>query len=168
MSVLILCPWNISSKHKSQPIVDEFLKKISFFEEIQIKNLENAKQNVDDFYLKELNKVQKNRPLLVLADPCGKSYTSEEFAKTFENIFVQASRVRDIWICLGDAHGLPSLFSQQEIAATLSLSTFTLSHEIALLVILEQLYRCFMIQKNHPYHHGVPSPFASQNMRTKK
>ena len=36
---------------------------------------------------------------------------------------------------------------------TISLSKLTLPHEIARLVIIEQLYRAVTIIKNHPYHH---------------
>ncbi|MBD3239812.1 MAG: 23S rRNA (pseudouridine(1915)-N(3))-methyltransferase RlmH, partial [Chitinivibrionales bacterium] len=52
---------------------------------------------------------------------------------------------------IGGAYGLdPALVAESNEA--LSLSTLTFSHDIALVVLLEQIYRAFTILYGHPYH----------------
>ncbi|HMQ09829.1 MAG TPA: 23S rRNA (pseudouridine(1915)-N(3))-methyltransferase RlmH [Oligoflexia bacterium] len=59
----------------------------------------------------------------------------------------------DLYFIIGGSYGLPKdtdAFAQEH----LSLSKMTLPHRIALLVLTEQIYRAFTIQKNLPYHHN--------------
>ncbi len=60
---------------------------------------------------------------------------------------------RDVTVLLGGAHGLDRTVLQ-EADTRLSLSSFTLSHELARLVFLEQLYRACTILRGEPYHKG--------------
>ncbi|MBS3164399.1 23S rRNA (pseudouridine(1915)-N(3))-methyltransferase RlmH [Candidatus Woesearchaeota archaeon] len=74
----------------------------------------------------------------------GKQYSSEELASLL------ASKDR-VTFLVGSSHGL----SSQVLASAdmrLSLSRMTLPHELALLVLAEQVYRSATIQKGHPYH----------------
>jgi 23S rRNA (pseudouridine1915-N3)-methyltransferase len=54
---------------------------------------------------------------------------------------------------VGGAHGIePEI--KQKADLLLSLSPLTFSHEHAFLLLSEQIYRCLMVIKGHPYHHG--------------
>jgi len=54
---------------------------------------------------------------------------------------------------VGSAYGLePEI--KQSADLLLSLSPLTFSHEHAFLLLSEQVYRCLMVIKGHPYHHG--------------
>ena len=44
--------------------------------------------------------------------------------------------------------------ARRQAGMTLSLGKMTLPHELARVVLLEQIYRAFTILKNHPYHLG--------------
>ena len=60
--------------------------------------------------------------------------------------------VKSIVFIVGDAYGFPeNLYKRSN--EIISLSKFTFPHEIARLIIVEQLYRAITIIKNHPYHH---------------
>jgi 23S rRNA (pseudouridine1915-N3)-methyltransferase len=60
---------------------------------------------------------------------------------------------RDVYFVIGGAGGLdPSVFDRAD--GRLSLSTWTLPHELARLVLLEQIYRAGTILKGEPYHKG--------------
>ena len=85
---------------------------------------------------------------IVACDPNGKSFTSEQFAKWLEK---ERDNDRDTAFVVGGAYGL----SDQILGASqmkLSLAPWTLPHEIARLVLAEQLYRAGSILRGEPYH----------------
>jgi len=102
--------------------------------------------------LKQLDKSASRAPqTLVLLDAHGKQLSSEQFAE-----FLRQHQDRGKQ-CLLFAVGGPDGFSDQARAAAafqLSLGKMTLPHELARVVLLEQLYRGFTILKGHPYHLG--------------
>jgi 23S rRNA (pseudouridine1915-N3)-methyltransferase len=88
---------------------------------------------------------------LVLMDSRGKQLSSEEFAR-FLGVY-QDRNPLPLVFAVGPADG----FSEAARGATqhtISLGTMTLPHELARVVLLEQLYRAFTILKGHPYHSG--------------
>ncbi len=86
---------------------------------------------------------------LLALDQSGKTYTSETFAGNISSLMSDGQSAIDIII--GGAYGLDDdLRGSSDL--TLSLSTLTLSHQIARITLLEQLFRCFSILSNTPYH----------------
>jgi 23S rRNA (pseudouridine1915-N3)-methyltransferase len=82
----------------------------------------------------------------------GRAFTSEQFARQVGR-WRQAAR--DVALLIGGAHGLPdTVLERAELQ--LSLSTMTLPHELARLVLLEQLYRAATILRGEPYHKARP------------
>jgi 23S rRNA (pseudouridine1915-N3)-methyltransferase len=78
----------------------------------------------------------------------GKSLSSEQFAE-----FLQSAREqdRDLAFLIGGAFGLsPSVAKTSTLR--LSLAPWTLPHEIARLVLVEQIYRAGTIVRGEPYH----------------
>jgi 23S rRNA (pseudouridine1915-N3)-methyltransferase len=86
---------------------------------------------------------------LILIDVEGKMLSSETLAKKVESWQMQSATK---WtLVLGGAFGFePAL--KKEAEERISLSAMTLPHMLARLVLLEQLYRAFSINKNEPYH----------------
>ena len=85
---------------------------------------------------------------LVACDASGVSYTSERFA---EWLRTERDRDRDLAFVIGGAFGL----SEEVLAKSsvrLSLAPWTLAHELARLVLAEQLYRAGTIVRGEPYH----------------
>ena len=85
---------------------------------------------------------------VVLLDAAGKQYTSAEFARWLAERRERGTREL-IFLC-GDASGFPEQL-RRKATAKLSLSAFTLSHELARVVLAEQLYRAFAILSGSPY-----------------
>ncbi len=87
---------------------------------------------------------------LVAMDERGKSLTTDAFARWVSE---RRERAEDTTFVIGGAFGLdPSLRDRAKLV--LSLSSWTFPHEIARLVLAEQLYRAGTIQRGEPYHKG--------------
>jgi 23S rRNA (pseudouridine1915-N3)-methyltransferase len=88
---------------------------------------------------------------LVLLDRQGKELSSEQFAGFLGDY--QARNPLPLVFAVGpaDGFGQPVRTVGQHI---LSLGKLTLPHELARVVLLEQVYRAFTILNGHPYHCG--------------
>ena len=85
---------------------------------------------------------------LVACDPGGASKTSEEFSAWLQG---ERERGHDVAFVIGGAFGL-SAGIRATARTRLSLAPWTLPHELARLVLAEQLYRAGSIVKREPYH----------------
>jgi 23S rRNA (pseudouridine1915-N3)-methyltransferase len=84
------------------------------------------------------------KTLHVALDPRGEAMTSKQLARLIE------SAGRDIAFYIGGADGFSDEF-RQAADKLLSLSKMTLPHELARVVLVEQIYRAFTILTGHPY-----------------
>ena len=78
----------------------------------------------------------------------GRGYDSLEFARWIEE---RRQGGRDVVFVIGGPYGLPELDRPPD--HTLSLGPMTLPHQLARVVLLEQLYRAHKILANEPYHY---------------
>lgn len=79
----------------------------------------------------------------------GKLFSSQELAQKMQEIAL--SGVGDIAFVIGSSHGLaPSI--KQKATYKISISPMTFPHQLARLIITEQIYRAFMIQSGSKYH----------------
>ncbi len=85
---------------------------------------------------------------LVACDPGGVSMTSERFA---EWLGAQREAARDVSFVIGGAFGLDDM-TRERATVRIALAPWTLTHELARLVLAEQLYRAGTITKGEPYH----------------
>lgn len=86
--------------------------------------------------------------LLVACDPGGDVMTSEAFAGWLQR---QREAARSVALVIGGAYGLGTSI-RQRADRRLSLAPWTLPHELARLVLSEQLYRAGTIARGEPYH----------------
>ena len=80
----------------------------------------------------------------------GSAWTSEELARRVDGWRIAA---RPVAVLIGGSHGLASGLIESA-ASRWSLGPLTLPHELARVVVLEQLYRAFTILRGEPYHKG--------------
>jgi 23S rRNA (pseudouridine1915-N3)-methyltransferase len=130
-----------------QSLTDEYLKRLSRYAEVDGVTLK------DEAALLKLcaREARPSRHTLVLLDGRGKPLSSEELAKFVGDY--QDRNPLPLLFAVGAADG----FTDQALQAAtlvLSLGRMTLAHELARVVLLEQLYRAFTILKGHPYHLG--------------
>ena len=99
---------------------------------------------------KKKSSIINNDDIVILVDEKGKHYDSISFSRNVKNK-IQNSPKRIVFI-VGDAYGFPLDFYKRCDEA-ISLSKLTFPHEIARLIVVEQIYRAITIIKNHPYYH---------------
>lgn len=85
---------------------------------------------------------------IVVLDEKGDDLTTLKLAKRLETWMLDG---RDVALLIGGADGLDEEFKQQA-DDKLRLSSLTLPHGMARLLLCEQLYRAVSVLKNHPYH----------------
>ena len=97
----------------------------------------------------QLETLLDKEPSYVALSPLGKMRTSEEFSTyLFSLLESQGSRLN---LVIGGAEGLPdNLINKAKEQISLSPMTFT--HQIARLILIEQIYRATEIQKGSQYH----------------
>lgn len=133
-----------------QALTEEYLKRISRYVEV-----EGIAVRDEAAVLALLGRTGASKgaakSTLFLMDSRGKEFSSEQFAKVLGDY--QDRNPLPLVFALGGADG----FSNQARASAqqlISLGKMTLAHELARVVLLEQVYRAFTILKGHPYHSG--------------
>jgi 23S rRNA (pseudouridine1915-N3)-methyltransferase len=86
---------------------------------------------------------------IVLADERGKFLSSEAFARTLEKW--SNSGLKEVAFILGGPYGLDEAL-REKANFCLSLSSMTLPHGLARILLLEQIYRALTLLRGEPYH----------------
>jgi 23S rRNA (pseudouridine1915-N3)-methyltransferase len=130
-----------------QSLTDEYVKRLRQFAEVEGVSLKD-----ETALLKLCGRDGRGaRRGLVLFDSRGRQLSSEEFAQ-----FLRERQERNpmpMVFAIGPADGF-SETALKQADSVMSLGKMTLAHELARVVVLEQLYRAFTILKGHPYHLG--------------
>jgi 23S rRNA (pseudouridine1915-N3)-methyltransferase len=134
-------------------LTEEYLKRISRYaqpEGVELRD-EAALLQMCGRAAKTSNTASTWKSTLVLMDPRGKQLSSEEFARFLGDY--QDRNPLPLVFALGPADGFTEA-GRGAAQHTISLGKMTLAHELARVVLLEQVYRAFTILKRHPYHSG--------------
>lgn len=127
-------------------LCDNFSKRI--MRQGKVEQIELKDGTIENEGIRILDTVSKRKKarIYALAEE-GKTYTSTAFAREISDL--QGSPV--IFI-VGGAYGLsPEVKARADVC--LSLSPFTFTHEIARMLLCEQLYRAISINTGSNYHH---------------
>jgi 23S rRNA (pseudouridine1915-N3)-methyltransferase len=122
-------------------ILTDYIQRIGRSCPIEITEVRDA-----DAALKKLGAVPVATTFLL--DAGGKTYDSPSFAKRLGEL--RDGGVREVIFVCGDAGGFPDALREQ-VKQKLALSAMTYSHELARLMLAEQIYRAFAILSGSPY-----------------
>lgn len=104
----------------------------------------------EEILREKLSSVLSSRGQFFLLDERGKALSTLEWAERVKKW--EDESVPEIALCIGSSLGF-SAELKKEARGLFSLGPQTLSHEIARLVLSEQLYRMWSVTRGHPYHH---------------
>ena len=139
--------------------IEEYLKKIKPYTDIEIIEVkdESISENPHDSEIKKaidiegsrIIKLLKNNEYLIGLDLNKKEYTSPEFAK-YINDKLELNGA-NISFAIGGSYGLSEELKNR-CNDSISLSKMTFLHQMTRLILLEQIYRAFKINRNETYH----------------
>jgi 23S rRNA (pseudouridine1915-N3)-methyltransferase len=122
-------------------LIEDYVKRVGRRNPIEIVELRDSAAA-----LKKLD--TGHAATVVLLDAGGKQQGSQEFARWLGGLRDQGTREL-VFLC-GEAEGFPEEL-RRRAQHNLSLSGMTLSHELARVVLAEQIYRAFAILSGSPY-----------------
>ena len=155
MKITFLCIGKTTDK-QIKGLYEDYLKRLSHYAKVKIEYLELRKKGLSAELLKIeegkmiLSKVDSSTNLILL-DEQGKQFSSEGFASFLQKGLNASSR--EMVFVIGVAYGFSEeVYSKASHKIALSKMTFT--HQMVILIFLEQLYRGFTILKGEKYHHS--------------
>ena len=139
----IICIGKLKEEFKL--LENAYLKKIKPFTKIEIIEIKEAKGNSAKEILKKEEKeiVPKIKGNIIVLAEEGKLLSSEEFARIVE-------KSPEITFVIGSSYGISEAI-KKKASVLLSLSKMTFSHQLARIILLEQIYRAYCTIKNLPY-----------------
>jgi 23S rRNA (pseudouridine1915-N3)-methyltransferase len=161
MKITLLCLGRNKESH-IRAAVDEYLKRIGPYADIEpvyIPDIPLSGTNNPELvirqegtriskYLDEKQKSHNRPPFIIGLDARGKMFSSEELAVFLDNRLQE----RDLILIIGGVYGLAAEVKER-VDMLLSLSRMTFTHQMVRILILEQIYRAFTINRGKKYHY---------------
>jgi len=139
--------------------INEYLKRLTPYASIEVVDgLEEkvrprtGEKEIKKILDKEGEKILKllgKKEMLVVFDSQGKSLSSEGFAEYMSTL--NLSGCNCINLVIGSSYGLANKVKERA-DSVISFSRMTFPHQMAVLILAEQIYRAFKILKGEPYH----------------
>ena len=158
MNINIICIGKLKEKYLRDACA-EYEKRLSAFCKLNIIELqpsrlpENPNQSQIDMALEEestkiLSKIPSNSAVYPMCIE-GKMLSSETLSKEIENCGITG--FGNVTFIIGGSHGLSEKV-KKKAKIRLSMSPMTFPHQLARVMLLEQIYRAFMISSGGKYH----------------
>ncbi|ASS41366.1 23S rRNA (pseudouridine(1915)-N(3))-methyltransferase RlmH [Eubacterium minutum ATCC 700079] len=158
MNISIICIGKLKERYW-QEAVSEYSKRLKNYCKLKIVELKETKLSLNAGTAEtEAVRISEGKEILsrlgentfvIALEIKGERMDSEKFAKKIERLGNDGKS--DISFVIGGSLGL-----SREVSARadyrLSFSDMTFPHQMMRVILLEQIYRCFKINKNEPYH----------------
>jgi 23S rRNA (pseudouridine1915-N3)-methyltransferase len=135
-------------------LVAEYRKRTNRFQDLEFKYFKKY-EGLENFFQEIMSEKYTGRNIYLLTEK-GEELDTKSFAeKVYEKNLNNGTR--ELYFCVGPAEGwgFAGNFASQNSPQNLkflSLSKLTLQHDLAFLVLVEQIYRAVSIKNNLPYH----------------
>ncbi|MCB1023531.1 MAG: 23S rRNA (pseudouridine(1915)-N(3))-methyltransferase RlmH [Acidobacteria bacterium] len=142
--------WVGKTKDKNwRALQEKYLERLGHFVKFSITEIKDKSrhESIEIESNRILEKVNQSS-FVCLLDVVGRSKDSHELAQTIEDWQIRG--IKEITFIIGGAEGVASgVVERANFRLSLSILTFT--HEMARVILLEQLYRAYTIIKGFPY-----------------
>jgi len=138
----------------AQTAWDDYAKRFPFELKVELKAVKTeprGSKTVETLYAAERARIEAVIPKgfrIVVLDERGTSLTTVALAQKLQNWQLESD---DVALVIGGPDGLDPAF-KQAAHERIRLSDLTLPHAMVRVVLIEQLYRAWSINANHPYH----------------
>ncbi len=158
VNISIITVGKLKEKYLKQGI-QEYVKRLQPYAKIEIIEVpdEKAPENLSEAEMQQvkqkegeriLQKISPDSHVIALAIE-GKQETSEQFAKTLDNLATYGKS--KVAFVIGGSLGLSDEVMKRA-DSSMSFSKMTFPHQLMRLVLVEQVYRAFRINRGEPYH----------------
>lgn len=158
MNISIITIGKLKEKYLKQGI-DEYLKRLGAYAKVEVVELpdEKAPEQLSDAEMIQVKQKEGERILAKISDDThvialaieGKQRSSEQLASEIDKLATYGKS--KIAFVIGGSLGLSDEVMKRS-NDTLSFSKMTFPHQLMRLILLEQVYRAFRINRNEPYH----------------
>ncbi|MGG7621805.1 23S rRNA (pseudouridine(1915)-N(3))-methyltransferase RlmH [Bacillus coreaensis] len=158
MNISLLTIGKLKEKYLKQGI-DEYLKRLTAYAKVEVVELpdEKAPEQLSDIEMEQVKNKEGERLLAKISPDTyvialaieGKQRSSEELAEMIDKLATYGKS--KIAFVIGGSLGL-SKDVLNRADEKLSFSKMTFPHQLMRLILLEQVYRAYRINRNEPYH----------------
>ncbi len=131
----------------TKELLEGYIERLGGYVEVDLRLFRNE----EEFFDRYARQRARTQPVTVLLDSRGRQFSSRAFAGWIGQ--QQDSGRQRLLFGVGPADGWSDR-ARGQASLLLSLGPMTLPHELARIVLAEQLYRAFTILSGHPYHCG--------------
>jgi 23S rRNA (pseudouridine1915-N3)-methyltransferase len=136
---------------RMRALIDDYADRLSHFvryDVVEIREVGRADKPGIDKEMKRISDALRPGAVTVLLDPEGVEWTSQQLASLVGSW--EVSGTREVAFVVGGPNGVSTEFGSK-VDKRWSLSRLTLTHEMARVLLFEQLYRAFTIVHGLPY-----------------
>ncbi len=158
MNIAIITIGKLKEKYLKQGI-DEYLKRLTSYAKVDVIELpdEKAPENLSGIEIEQVKEKEGERILSKISDDThvialaieGKMKSSEQLAKDLDQLATYGKS--KVAFVIGGSLGLSSSVMKRA-NDSLSFSKMTFPHQLMRLILLEQVYRAYRINRGEPYH----------------
>ncbi|MDX6612417.1 MAG: rRNA (pseudouridine1915-N3)-methyltransferase [Blastocatellia bacterium] len=145
--------WTGKTKdERMRGLIDEYLKRLARFVRCEVTELRESRAGKDRAGIEKdgrrISDGLHSGALTVLLDEGGREWSSVELAKELQRW--EGSGAKEVEIIIGGPSGVSAAVAAQA-KVRWSLSRLTLTHEMARVIAIEQIYRAYTIVNGLPY-----------------
>ncbi len=158
MEIRIICVGKIKSQ-ELKTLIENYQQKIAHFNKISIIELnestfkQESSENINKAIKDEASLIQPYLASSYNIALCieGTQISSQGLAQKLEQVFTNHTSAKAINFIIGGSYGIHQSIKDQ-VDYKLSFSQMTFPHQLMRVILLEQIYRAFCINKNINYH----------------